>query len=89
MRHFPYARVAIATALLTTSLMLGWTSSAAAMTYIDRTAPSTQIVAKSAGTGGFDWIDAGIGGATVLGLGLVAAGACVLVLRHRRTAAFS
>jgi hypothetical protein len=32
----------------------------------------------------FDWLDAGIGGAAVLGLGLVAAGTSVVVARRRQ-----
>jgi hypothetical protein len=36
--------------------------------------------------GGFDWVDAGIGGAGAVGLGLVAAGSYALVVRRRRTA---
>jgi hypothetical protein len=91
MRHFPCGRVALATALLAASLMLGWTSSAAASRYIDRepSAPIAQIAGNGSGSDGFDWFDAGIGAAAVVGLGLVGGGACVLVLRHRRAAAFS
>jgi len=37
----------------------------------------------------FDWIDAGIGAVGVIGLGLLGMGAAALVLRRRRSAAFS
>jgi hypothetical protein len=37
-------------------------------------------------TGGFDWLDAGIGAAGAAGIGLVAAGSYVLIVRRRRTA---
>jgi len=37
----------------------------------------------------FDWIDAGIGAVGVIGLGLLTMGAAALVLRRRRSAAFS
>lgn len=47
----------------------------------------TAPIAAQASVGdGFDWVDAGIGAASVFGLGLVGAGAFVLVLRRRRTA---
>ena len=37
----------------------------------------------------FDWLDAGIGAVGVIGLGLLTMGAAALVLRRRRSAAFS
>jgi hypothetical protein len=43
-------------------------------------------IASSSEVGGFDWVDAGIGGAGTVGLGLVAAGSYALVVRRRRTA---
>jgi hypothetical protein len=46
-------------------------------------APTT-ITSPSAG--GFDWVDAGIGGAGAVGLCFVAAGSYALVIRRRRTA---
>ncbi len=49
----------------------------------------TPIVAQATVGNGFDWIDAGIGAASLVGLGLIGAGGAVLVLRRRRTAAFS
>jgi hypothetical protein len=53
---------------------------------ITRIAP---ITAQPSAAGSFDWLDAGIGAATVVGLGLLAGGASVFVVRHRRSAAFS
>jgi hypothetical protein len=54
---------------------------------ITRIAP---IAAQPSAAGSFDWLDAGIGAAaTVVGLGLLAGGASVLVVRHRRSAALS
>jgi hypothetical protein len=44
---------------------------------------------ESASVGGFDWVDAGIGAATALGLALVGVGLFVLVASHRRGPAFS
>ena len=46
-------------------------------------APITPIVAEAPSTGGFDWLDAGIGAAIALGLALVGLGAAALVLRQR------
>jgi hypothetical protein len=47
-------------------------------------APAT--VASSTEGAGFDWVDAGIGGAGAIGLALVGAGSYALVVRRRRTA---
>jgi hypothetical protein len=75
------------TALAAAVLLLAFASAAPARTYLD---PPTQQVVIAADSGdGFHWLDAGIGAATALGLGLAAAGTSVLVLRHRRNAAFS
>lgn len=51
--------------------------------------PIVPVTPRASIGGGFDWADAGIGAATAFGLGLVGAGGFVLVLRQRRTAAFS
>jgi hypothetical protein len=49
--------------------------------------PVTPVtVASSTEVGGFDWVDAGIGGTAAVGLCLVAAGSYTLVVRRRRTA---
>jgi len=48
----------------------------------------TPTVQAPAG-GRFDWIDASIGAASVVGLGLLGLGGAALLLRRRRTAAFS
>jgi hypothetical protein len=49
--------------------------------------PTIEVVTVAAPSG-FDWIDAGIGAASGLGVSLVAAGGLVLVLRrHRRSVA--
>ena len=51
---------------------------------LEQVAPVT-IVSPSA-VSGFDWVDAGIGGAGTVGLCFVAAGSYALVMRRRRTA---
>jgi hypothetical protein len=51
---------------------------------LEQVAPAT-ITAPSE-PGGFDWVDAGIGGAGAVGLCFVAAGSYALVTRRRRTA---
>ncbi len=51
--------------------------------------PVTPIAAHPTIGGGFDWSDAGIGAATVFGLGLLSTGGFVLILRRRRSPAFS
>ena len=43
-------------------------------------------ITPRAEAGGFDWLDAGVGAAGVVGLGLLTAGSYVLVVRRRRTA---
>jgi hypothetical protein len=48
----------------------------------------TPVVAHSSSAGGFDWADAGIGAATVVGLWLFGTGA-LLVVRRQRSAALS
>jgi len=47
----------------------------------------TEVQAPAASR--FDWIDASIGAVSVVGLGLLGLGAAALLLRRRRTAAFS
>ena len=49
----------------------------------------TAIVAQATSRGVFDWIDAGVGAAGLAGLGLIGAGAAALLVRRRRSAAFS
>src|SRR5262249_39747445 len=51
---------------------------------IEPVAPLATIAVRE--TGGFDWLDAGIGAAGAAGIVLVAAGSYVLVVRRRRTA---
>lgn len=51
--------------------------------------PSSVTFVESTAGGGFDWADAGIGAATVVGLGLVSVGVFVLVARRRHGPAFS
>jgi hypothetical protein len=92
MMQFPY-RLALSVMLLATSLMV-WTATAGAYHYIDRTGAGASrsqeiVVVTPAAATGFDWTDAGIGAATAVGLLLAAGGAYVVVLRHRRSAAFS
>jgi hypothetical protein len=82
-----FSRLALTTALLGVSLTV-WTAVAGASRYIDRDVTRASQVNPS-GRGGFDWLDAGIGAAATVGVGLVVGGACVLVLKHRRAAAFS
>lgn len=91
MTQFTY-RLALTTVLLALSLSIWWTAAAAASRYIDRPGtggPEIPATYGPAGRDGFDWVAAGIGAATTLGVGLVAAGGSVLVLRRRRSAAFS
>jgi hypothetical protein len=96
MKQFSY-RLALTTAALAMSLAVWWTAAAAASRYIDRPgtgggaliSPVSDVPASPAGGDAFDWLDAGIGAATTVGLALVAGGACVFVLRQRRNAAFS
>lgn len=90
MTQFTY-RLALTTVLLALSLSI-WTAAAAASRYIDRPGtggPEIPATYGPAGRDGFDWVAAGIGAVTTVGVGLVAAGASVLVLRRRRSAAFS
>jgi hypothetical protein len=51
-------------------------------------APTIEVVTVAA-PGGFDWIDAGIGAAFVLGLSLIGAGALLVVQRRRRDSALA
>jgi hypothetical protein len=96
MTQFSY-RLAVTTVLLAISLTVWWTAAAAAHSYIDRPGtggvapiqPVSNVTANPAGGEAFDWLDAGIGAASTVGLGLVGGGACVLVLRRRRGPAFS
>lgn len=96
MTQFSY-RLALTTVLLAMSLTVWWTAAAAAHRYIDRPGtggvalirPVSDVAANPAGGEAFDWLDAGIGAASTVGLGLVGGGACVLVLRRRHSAAFS
>jgi hypothetical protein len=46
-------------------------------------APSKPVTEPRAREDAFDWVDAGIGGAAVLGLTLVTAGTSLVVLRRR------
>jgi hypothetical protein len=87
MMQFSY-RLALTSVLLALSVTVWWAAAAGASRYIDRPviAPSQT---QGVGGGGFDWVDAGIGAAATVGLFLAAGGAAVLVLRHRRSAAFS
>ena len=48
--------------------------------------PQPATITASTEPGGFDWADAGIGGAGALGLALVAIGSYALVVRRRRPA---
>jgi hypothetical protein len=75
------------TAFVAAALLLAFASAAPARTYLDP--PTKQVVIAADGGDGFQWLDAGIGAVSALGLGLAAAGTSVLVLRHRRRAAFS
>lgn len=50
--------------------------------------PSATFVEPPA-AGAFDWADAGVGAAAVVGLGLIGFGAFVIVARNRRGPAFS
>jgi hypothetical protein len=95
MKQFSY-RLVLTTILISVSLALWWSAAAGASTYIDRPGtggaaqtPVIYVGVESAGGGGFDWADAGIGAATAVGLAILAAAAYVLVLRRRRSAAFS
>ena len=51
--------------------------------------PVIAPVAMSGAERGFDWVDAGIGAATVVGAGLVGAGAVLVTRSQRRRAALS
>ena len=75
------------TALAAAALLLAFASAAPAKTYLDPPRQEVVIAADRADT--FHWRDAGIGAVAALGLGLAAAGTSVLVLRHRRSTAFS
>jgi hypothetical protein len=75
------------TAFAAAALLLAFASAAPARTYLDP--PTQQVVIAADDSDGFHWLEVGIGAAGALGLGLVAAGTSVLVLRHRRPAAFS
>jgi hypothetical protein len=96
MTQFSY-RLALTTAALAMLLAVWWTTAATASRYLDRPGsggvaaitPVSDVPASPAGGDAFDWLDAGIGAATTVGLALVAGGAGVVVLRHRRNAAFS
>lgn len=52
-------------------------------------APITPIAAEPVSDGGFDWMDAGIGAVSALGLGLLGIGLAVVALRQRRRTAYS
>jgi hypothetical protein len=47
------------------------------------------VAATSSAEGRFDWVDAGIGAAAVLGLGLVGSSAMLVTRTQRRRAALS
>jgi hypothetical protein len=53
----------------------------------DRRLPNTRVVSQPPTSSGFDWPDAGIGAAAVLGLVFLIAGAMLVGLRQRRTTA--
>jgi hypothetical protein len=96
MKQFSY-RLVLTTVALAMSLAVWWAGAATARPYIDRPgtgggaliSPVSDVPASPAGGDAFDWLDAGVGAATTVGLALVAGGACVLVLRRRRNEAFS
>jgi hypothetical protein len=48
----------------------------------DRRLPGPVVVVQPTTSGGFDWADAGIGAAAMLGVVLLVAGASVVRLRH-------
>jgi hypothetical protein len=53
----------------------------------DRRLPNTSVEAQPTTAGRFDWIDAGIGATAAFGMVLLVAGALLVGLRQRRTAA--
>jgi apolipoprotein N-acyltransferase len=86
----------VTTVVLFLSVALWCAAAAGASRYIDRPGtggvaqtPVTYVGVESARPGGFDWADAGIGAATAVGVAILAAGAYIVVLRRRRSAAFS
>jgi hypothetical protein len=52
-------------------------------------APAMVPADSSTGVDGFDWVDAGIGAAGALGLGLLLVGGTAFVLRQRKVTAYS
>lgn len=82
-RHLHSWAVALTLAALVTS-----TAQANHGRQADVRQPPTRIVTVEAGSG-FDWGDASIGGAGVLGVTLIAAGIGLLLVRRNRAAANS